>query len=84
MNSIIIYNNQILLNEKRLRLFCFIILSFNNTENLYSQFNPDSLQTRINKIVKQYVDTNKAGMVVGIMRKEGSAPILSRRYSFGT
>ncbi len=56
----------------------FIIIFFNNTENLYSQFNPDSLQARINRIVKQYVDTNKAGMVVGIIRKQGSSPVVEK------
>jgi len=68
---------------KKIIFVCFIILSSIINENLYSQFNPDSLQARISRIVKKYVDTNKAGMVVGIIRKEGNTPILSRRYSFG-
>lgn len=48
-----------------------------------SQFNPDSLQTRISRIVKNYVDTNKAAVVVGIIRKEGNSPVISRRFTFG-
>lgn len=47
-----------------------------------SQFNPDSLHIRISRIVKQYVDSNKAGMVVGVIRKQGNNT-LNRRYSFG-
>lgn len=57
-----------------------LMLSFTN---VLSQFNPDSLETRISRMVKKYVDTNKAGMVFGIFRKEGNNPVLMRRYSFG-
>jgi CubicO group peptidase (beta-lactamase class C family) len=47
-----------------------------------AQFSPDSLHIRISRIVKQYVDSNKAGMVVGVIRKQG-VNTLNRRYSFG-
>ncbi|MBK7160846.1 MAG: hypothetical protein IPH77_20465 [Ignavibacteria bacterium] len=47
-----------------------ILLIF--SQNSYSQFNQDSLQIKINRIVRSYVDTNKAALVIGIIRKEGT------------
>ncbi|MBK6506884.1 MAG: serine hydrolase [Ignavibacteria bacterium] len=61
-------------------LLILIIIIFN--DKAVSQFNEDSLHIRINRIVKQYVDSNKAGMVVGVIRKQGNNT-LNRRYSFG-
>lgn len=57
-----------------------ILLIFN--QNSYSQFNQDSLQLKISRIVRSYVDTNKAALVIGIIRKEGT-DYFSKRYSFG-
>jgi len=68
---------------KKITFVCFLILSSIFNENLYSKFNPDTLEARVSRILKKYVDTNHAGLVIGVIRKEGSTPILSRRYSFG-
>lgn len=51
--------------------------------NIKAQFNPDSLQERVSRIVKNYVDSNKAALLVGIIRKEGNNMMLERKYSFG-
>ena len=62
--------------------FFIITLIFISCENVQSQFNPDSLQRRISKLVGPYVDTNKAAVMVGVVRKEGSA-YFEHRYSYG-
>lgn len=52
------------------------------TGTLNGQFNPDSLQSRVNRIVKNYVDTNKAAMVIAVVRKQGN-DYIAHRFSFG-
>ncbi|MDQ3021452.1 MAG: hypothetical protein M3R36_12920 [Bacteroidota bacterium] len=58
----------------------FIMISINS---LTAQFNPNSLEIKISRIVKNYVDTNSAGMVVGVTRKKGIHPVIEHRYFFG-
>jgi CubicO group peptidase (beta-lactamase class C family) len=60
-----------------------ILLIFIFAKASMSQYNPDSLQTVINRIVKQYVDSNKAGLMVGIIRKNGDSAVYERFYSHG-
>ena len=62
--------------------FFILTLIFISCENVQAQFNPDSLQRRISKLVGPYVDTNKAAVMVGVVRKEGSA-YFEHRYSYG-
>ncbi len=59
-----------------------LFLSVLQFENSNAQFNPDSLQKRISRLVGPYVDTNKAAVMVGVIRKEGSA-YYEHRYSYG-
>jgi CubicO group peptidase (beta-lactamase class C family) len=67
---------------KRLLSFFIIIISVVLCENIQAQFDPDSLQKRISRLVGPYVDTNKAAVMVGVIRKEGSA-FFEHRYSYG-
>lgn len=67
---------------KKKILYAIAILSFISVNKAFSQFSEDSLRQKINRIVRLYVDTNKAGMVVGIIRKEGSESF-SGRYTYG-
>ncbi|MBK6877113.1 MAG: hypothetical protein IPG99_11870 [Ignavibacteria bacterium] len=51
-------------------LLILIIIIFN--DKAVSQFNEDSLHIRINRIVKQYVDSKQSGKwLVGVIRKQG-------------
>lgn len=67
---------------KKLLSFIIIIISVILCENIQAQFDPDSLQKRISRLVGPYVDTNKAAVMVGVIRKEGSA-YFEHRYSYG-
>lgn len=67
---------------KKLLIIFLLPLIFFISENSNSQFNPDSLQARVDRIVKKFVDTNKAAMVIGVIRKEGTNNI-NRRFTFG-
>ncbi|HRI85970.1 MAG TPA: serine hydrolase [Ignavibacteria bacterium] len=60
----------------------FTVIFFLQLYPLQAQFDPDSLELKISRIVREYVDTNKAGMVVGVIRNDGSNN-LSRRFSYG-
>ncbi len=64
------------------KIYAGVFLLLITAPLLNAQFNPDSLRERVNRIVKQYVDTNKASMVVGIIRKEGNK-VLNRKYTYG-
>jgi len=68
---------------KKLLAIFVILFIITSVDSITAQFNPDSLQIRISRIVKNYVDTNSAGMVIGVIRKEGNTPVIERRYSFG-
>ena len=67
---------------KKLLSYCIIIISVLICKNIQAQFDPDSLQKRISRLVAPYVDTNKAAVMVGVIRKEGSA-YFEHRYSYG-
>ena len=65
------------------KIFLLLIyLYILNCTNVQAQFNPDSLEIKISRIVKEYIDTNKAGMVIGVVRAEGN-DVMSKRFSFG-
>ncbi|MFZ1320228.1 MAG: serine hydrolase [Ignavibacteria bacterium] len=66
---------------KKLRAFLLLFLLLIILP-IQAQFNPDSLEIKISRIVKEYVDTNKAGMVIGVVRAEGN-DVMSKRFSFG-
>ncbi|MEO8210972.1 MAG: serine hydrolase [bacterium] len=68
---------------KKFITFFVILFTITSINSLTAQFNPDSLQVKINRIVKNYVDTNSAGMVVGVIRKDGVTPVITHRYTFG-
>ncbi len=51
--------------------------------NVKAQFNPDTLHARVSRIVQKYVDSNRAGVMVGVIRKEGSGSAMEYKYSFG-
>lgn len=68
---------------KKLVTLFVILFAITSINSLTAQFDTDSLQVRISRIVKDYIDTNSAGMVIGVIRKEGSTPVIERRYSFG-
>ncbi|MBS1518082.1 MAG: serine hydrolase [Bacteroidetes bacterium] len=68
-----------MLNKKLLLLFLIFSFVFRAAS---AQFNPDSLERKVSRIVREYVDTNKAGMVIGVIRKEGN-DLLSKRFSYG-
>ncbi|MBL8007118.1 MAG: beta-lactamase family protein [Ignavibacteria bacterium] len=59
-------------------LFLLVLLS----GKAQSQFNEDSLSAFIGRKVRAYVDTNKACIVTGVIRKEGGIEF-TKRYSFG-
>ncbi|MBK8553875.1 MAG: serine hydrolase [Ignavibacteria bacterium] len=61
-------------------ILTLLILSINQTS--FSQYNQDSLQIKIDRIVRSYVDTNKAALVIGVIRKDGTNQF-SKRYTFG-
>lgn len=61
-------------------ILVYIILM--NLTFVRAQFNPDSLEIKVSRIVREYVDTNKAGMVIGVVRAEGN-DVMSKRFSFG-
>ena len=66
--------------KKTFIILIYIILM--NLSFVRAQFNPDSLEIKVSRIVKEYVDTNKAGMVIGVIRAEGN-DVMSKRFSFG-
>lgn len=68
---------------KKLILICTIVVSFITAVNLRAQFNPDTLRARVSRIVQKYVDSNNAGVMVGVVRKEGSGSPVEYKYSFG-
>ncbi len=68
---------------KKFLYILIIIISVLELNHADGQFNPDSLQVRINRIVRRYVDSNKAGVMVGVIRKEGNNTIFDHRYSYG-
>ncbi len=67
---------------KKLHLILSLLFAILLSDVALPQFNQDSLHVKISRIVKQYVDSNKAGMVVGVIRKQGNTS-LNRRFSYG-
>ncbi len=68
---------------RKLILLFTLILFLILIQTSHSQFNPDSLQLVISRIVKNYIETNKAGIVVGVIREGGSSTSINHRYTFG-
>ncbi|MBK8549988.1 MAG: serine hydrolase [Ignavibacteria bacterium] len=68
---------------KKLTLIYTIVVSFITVINLQAQFNPDTLRARVSRIVQKYVDSNRAAVMVGVIRKEGSSSPVEYKYSFG-
>ncbi|HMS64868.1 MAG TPA: serine hydrolase [Ignavibacteria bacterium] len=67
--------------KKYSHILCTLLL-ISVFQNSFSQYNQDSLQTKINRIVRSYVDTNKAALVIGVIRKDGT-DLFSKRYTYG-
>lgn len=69
-----------------MKKFIFNILAiaiFFTAEYSHAQFNLDSLEAVANRITKKYVDTNRAGVMIGVIIKKGNMPIYERRYAYG-
>ena len=67
------------------KLFIILILIFVSGiyNDSFGQYNEDSLSLVVSRKIKQYYDTNKACVVVGVIRKEGSQPVFSKRFTYG-
>ncbi|MEO8664734.1 MAG: serine hydrolase [Ignavibacteria bacterium] len=68
---------------KKIFLILTIIFSIVSVRSAVSQFNADSLEKKISRVVQKYVDTNSAAVMVGVIRKEGTGIVYEHRYSFG-
>ena len=66
-----------------MRSFLILLIFFVSFNTLTAQYNQDSLSAVIERVTREYVDTNKACVVVGVIRKEGSQTIFEKRYSYG-